>query len=120
MTSSTMRDRAAAARQVVMAMVHPSVQISVHVDGMVMDDHRSSVRVSRTARPTTALVSVEMVGPGERHPDRRKTVIDQGEAHAWCNDEILGAARRAAEGIIRRNPAWRCDAALHNGAERVA
>ncbi|MBV8537279.1 MAG: hypothetical protein JO128_16890 [Alphaproteobacteria bacterium] len=119
MTSPTMRDRAAAARQVVMAMVQPTVQISVQVGGMVMDDHRSSVRMSRTVRPATALVRVEMAGPGERHPGRRKTVIDQAEAHAWCNDEILGAARRAAEGIIRRNPAWRCDDA-RNRPDRLA
>lgn len=109
MSHPTARETAAAARQVVAAMVRPTVQVCVQVDRMVTDDHRSSVRLSRTVRPATALVSVEMVGPGERSSGHRKTIIDQDEAHAWCNDEIVGAARRAAEGIIRRNPTWRCE-----------
>lgn len=108
MSHLTTRETAAAARQVVAAMVRSTVQVCVQVDRMVIDDHRSSVRLSRTVRPATALVSVEMVGPGERRPGQQ-AIIDQGEAHAWCNDEIVGAARRAAEGIIRRNPTWRCD-----------
>lgn len=119
MSQPTARETAAAARQLVAAMVKPTVQVSVQVDRMVTDDHRSSVRLSRTVRPSMALVSVEMAGPGERHPGHRKIIIDQGEAHAWCNDEIVGAARRAAEGIIRRNPAWRCDVALA-GSHRPA
>ena len=107
MSQSRARETAAAARQLVGAMVQPTVQVSVLVDRMLADDHLASVRLSRAVRPAMALVSVEMVGPGERHLGQRKTVVDQGEAHAWCNDEIVGAARRAAEGIIRRNPAWR-------------
>ena len=104
MSHPTAHETAAAARQTVAAMVQPTVQVSVQVGDIVIDD-------SRAAQPATTLVSVEMVGPDERRPDRRMTVIDRGEAHAWCNDEIVGAARRAAEGIIRRNPAWRRDAA---------
>lgn len=107
MSYPTARETAAAARQLVAAMVQPTVKVSVQVDRMLANDHRSSVELSRTVRPATALVSVEMVGPGERRHGHRRAIIDQGEAHAWCNDEILAAARRAAEGIIRRNPAWR-------------
>jgi hypothetical protein len=119
MSHPSAHETAAAARQVVAAMVRPSVQVCVHVDRMVTDDHRGSIRLSRTVRPATALVSVEMVGPGEWRPGQRKTILDQGEAHAWCNDEIVGAARRAAEGIIRRNPTWRSDG-VRPGPDRPA
>lgn len=99
-------ETAAAARYVIASMVRPGVEVSVHVDRMLMND-RAGVALSRGERPTAALVSVEMVGPDGRQPLVHKAIVETGEAHAWCNDEILPAARRAAEGIIRRNPGWR-------------
>ena len=110
MSKPTASETAAAARHVIAAMVGPNVQVSVHVDRMLTNDRRT-VAVPRGQRPAAALVSVEMVGPDGLDPLTRRNVIDKGEAHAWCNDEILGAARRAAEGIIRRNPGWRRDTA---------
>lgn len=110
MSKPTATETAAAARHVIAGMVRPSVEVSVHVDRMLANDRRT-VTVSRGERPAAALVSVEMVGPDGRYPLTHKKIADKGEAHAWCNDEILGAARRAAEGIIRRNPGWRRNAA---------
>ncbi len=108
MSKPTAGETAAAAQHVIAAMVRPSVQVNVHVDRVLPNDRRI-VTVSRTERPAAALVSVEMVGPAGAFHLAQKKIIDRGEAHAWCNDEILGAARRAAEGIIRRNPGWRRD-----------
>ncbi|HEX9462328.1 MAG TPA: hypothetical protein VGB82_06985 [Alphaproteobacteria bacterium] len=110
MSERTAGDRAAAAQQIIAAMVRPSIRVSVHIDHTLTDDHRS-VTVSRTVRPAAALVSVEMVGPDGAFHKTQKKVVAKGEAHAWCNDEILSAARRAAEGIIRQHPAWRRDRA---------
>lgn len=110
MDKPTIGETAAAARNVIAAMVQPGVQVSVHVDRMLAHDRRT-VTVPRGERPTAALVSVEMVGPAGSFHLAQKKVVDKAEAHAWCNDEILGAARRAAEGIIRRNPGWRRETA---------
>lgn len=109
MSKPTVGETAAAARHVITAMVQPGVEVSVRVDRLLVNDRRT-VLLSRGERPETALVSVEMIGPDEHHPLAQKTIADTGEARAWCNDEILPAARRAAEGIIRRNPGWRRDA----------
>ena len=102
MSQPTARETAAAARQVAAAMIQPTIQVSEQADRTMTDDHRSSVRLSRTARPAMALVSVEMVGPGERCAGHRKTIIEQGEAHAWCDDEIVGAATLRPPGRIGR------------------
>jgi hypothetical protein len=106
MGNATVIETAAAARLAIAEMVQPAVQVIVQIDRMLSDDHRSTIRLARTVRPAAAVVMVEMVGPaGLVHGS--STIVDQGEAHAWCNDEIPSAARRAAEGIIRRNPTWR-------------
>lgn len=108
MGKPTVGETAAAARHVIAAMVQPGVEVSVHVDRILVNDRRT-VTLSRGERPEAAVVLVEMTGPDGRHPLAEKTIADTSEAHAWCNDEILPAARRAAEGIIRRNPGWRRD-----------
>jgi len=106
MNTATVGKRAVAAQQVIAAMVEPTIHVSVHVDGLLGDDHRSTTSF-RTSRPSSALVSVEMVGPDAPLGRMPRKIVVSGEAHAWCNDEILSAARRAAEGIMRRHPAWR-------------
>ena len=106
MSTATAGSRAEAAQQVVAAMVEPTIHVSVHVDRVLGDDHRSTTSF-RTSRPVSALVSVEMVGPDTALGRVSRKIVASGEAHAWCNDEILSAARRAAEGIMRRHPAWR-------------
>lgn len=106
MSEQTAGDRAAAAQQILATLVRPSIRVSVHIDHALTDDHRS-VTVSRSVRPAAALVSVEMVGPDGSFHKTQKKIVAKGEAHAWCNDEILSAARRAAEGIIRKHPGWR-------------
>ena len=106
MRTVTSGETAAAARQIVAAMVEPTIHVSVHIDGALIDDHRRSTAF-RAVRPAAALVSVEMVGPESAFAQLPKTILATGEAHAWCNDEIVSAARRAAEGIMRKYPAWR-------------
>jgi hypothetical protein len=107
MGQTTAIETAAAARRAITEMVQPAVQVIVQIDRMLPDDHRNTIRLARTVRPASTAVVVEMVGPAGLVYESGKTIIDQGEARAWCNDEIPSAARRAAEGIIRRNPTWR-------------
>lgn len=107
MGKATVIETAAAARLAIAEMVQPAVQVIVQIDRMLSDDHRNTIRLARAIRPASAVVMVEMVGPAGLVHDSGSTIVDQGEAHAWCNDEIPSAARRAAEGIIRRNPTWR-------------
>ncbi len=105
MRTPTAGQRAAAAQQVVAGMVEPTVRVSVLVDRVFVDDHRRPNVPG--VHPATALVSVEMVGPEVSLGRTQKDIIVSREARAWCNDEILNAARRAAERIMRKHPGWR-------------
>jgi len=113
MSTATAGKRAVAAQQLIAAMVAPTIHVSVHVDRVLGDDHRSTTSF-RSSRPASALVSVEMVGPDAVLGRMPRKIVASGEAHAWCNDEILSAARRAAEGIMRKHPAWRRGPAPHH------
>jgi hypothetical protein len=106
MNPRTTAETAAAAREIVVSMVRAQIDVSVFVDRTLVNDHRS-VSPSRAVRPTAAVISVEMIGPDDRHDDGGRMLLVVGEAHAWCNDEIMSAARRAAERIIRKHPTWR-------------
>lgn len=104
MSQATATETATAARHAIAKMVQPSVKVIVQIGRKLPDNEW--IRLSRPViHPAAEVVLVEMVGPGGVVHGQR--TVDQGEAHAWCNDEIASAARRAAEGIIRRNPAWR-------------
>jgi hypothetical protein len=102
MPIATAGQKAAAAQQVLAGMVDPTVRVSVQVDRVLADDHRSTA-----AGLAAALVCVEMVGPVAGLELVRRHILVSGEARAWCNDEILSAARRAADGIMRKHPRWR-------------
>ena len=106
MSTATAGKRAVAAQQVIAAMVDPKIHVSVHVDRVLGESDRQTAMLS-AARPATAVVSVEMVGPDSALGRMPRKILAIGEARAWCNDEILSAARRAAEGIMRKHPTWR-------------
>ena len=96
---------AMAARQIVLSMVRSHIEVSVDVGRVPTGE---PVGRSRAGRMASAVVLVEMIGPAgdARLPERM--ILAKGEANAWCSDEIANAARRAAERIMRRYPAWRC------------
>lgn len=106
MNLRTTADTAAAARQLVVSMVGTHIEVSVYVDRTHVSDHRA-VRPWRIARPAAAVISVEMIGPDDEALSGQRMLLVKGEAHAWCTDEIVSAARRAAEGIMRKHPTWR-------------
>jgi hypothetical protein len=88
------------ARQAVQAMVGGHVEVSVDAD----------LKVAGRAQPgraVGAVVRVELAGPdGEPHRANR-AVSAKGEASAGGTDEVVSAARRAAERILESNPGWR-------------
>ncbi len=111
----TTAETAAAVREIIVDMVRAEIDVFVSIDRLLVNDHRT-VAPSRRARPPGAVVLVEMIGPhgaeGRPYPEDGDAPADSrllacGEARAWCNDEIVSAARRAAETIMRRHPAWR-------------
>lgn len=88
------------ARQAVQAMVGGHVGVSVDAD-------LKSAGRSQPGRAVGAVVRVALAGPdGEPHRANR-TVSARGEASAWGADEVVSAARRAAERILESNPGWR-------------
>ena len=98
-------DTAAAVRKLVASLVGAHIAVSVYVDRVLPIDYRSP-GPSRAMRPGGARISVEMIGP-DGVGTRERPLLARGEAHAWCNDEIVSAVRRAAERIMRAHPAWR-------------
>ena len=86
------------ARQAVCAMVGHHIEVSVDAD-------RVSSAAPRNA--TGAVVKVEMVGPDGAPHRGNVTVSAKAEAAAWGIDEIVSAARRAADRILAKNPSWR-------------
>jgi len=97
---------AIAVRELVLSLVGLEVQVSVYVDRVLPREYRS-VRPVRTMGPGGARVSVEMVGPDSADLAGKRPLTARSEAHAWCNEEILSAVRRAAERIMCTHPAWR-------------
>lgn len=98
-------DTAAAVRELMASLVGAHIDVSVYVDRMPPPEYRSA-GASRAIRPGGARISVEMIGPDGLGANER-LLLACGEAHAWCNDEIVSAVRRAAERIMRAHPAWR-------------
>ncbi len=86
------------ARQAVCAMVGRHIEVSVDAD-----------RVLRLIPPNGAgaEVRVEMLGPVGAPERSNVTVSAKAEAAAWGIDEIVSAARRAADRILIKNPSWR-------------
>ena len=106
MTALSRNDTAIAVRELVLSLVGLEVQVSVYVDRVLPREDRSAGPL-RTMGPGGARVSVEMVGPDSADLTGKRPVAAKSEAHAWCNEEILSAVRRAAERIMRAHPAWR-------------
>lgn len=105
--SELSRDETAmAVRELLLSLVGLDVQVSVHVDRVLPREVRS-VRPLRTMGPGGARVFVEMIGPDGTDLTVKRPLTARSEAHAWCNEEILSAVRRAAERIMRTHPAWR-------------
>lgn len=94
------------ARHAVEAMVAGHIEVSVDADRLL----KAAADQSR-ARPghqaVGAVVSVELVGPADAPHRPSRTVSAKGEARAWGSDEVVSAARRAAERILESNPTWR-------------
>jgi len=86
------------ARQAVCAMVGRHIEVSVDADRVL------------SSKPGTfggALVEIEMLGPDGAAHRGSITVSAKAEATAWGTDEIVGAARRAADRILAKYPSWR-------------
>ena len=93
------------ARQAVEAMVGAHIEVSVDADRLLkaaVDERRA-----RPSQAVGAVVSVELVGPADEPHRASRTVSAKGEARAWGSDEVVSAARRAAERILESNPSWR-------------
>jgi hypothetical protein len=90
------------ARQAVCAMVGRHIVVSVDAD---------RVTSSKPGNSASALVQVEMLGPDGAAHRSNVTVSAKAEAAAWGTDEIVSAARRAADRILTKNPSWRRPAA---------
>jgi hypothetical protein len=86
------------ARQAVSAMVGRHIEVSVDADRVLPAAPR---RIER------AMVQVEMTGPNGAPHQSNVTASAKAEAAAWGMDEIVSAARRAANTILTRNPTWR-------------
>jgi hypothetical protein len=86
------------ARQAVCAMVGSHIQVSVDADRVVAGQSRKGAG---------ARVLVEMFGPDGAPHRNNVTVSAKAEAAAWGIDEIVSAARRAADRILDKNPSWR-------------
>lgn len=86
------------ARQAVCAMVGHHIEVSVDADRVLLAVPRN---------PAGTLVQVEMIGPNGAPHRSNITVSAKAEAAAWGVDEIVSAARRAAERILVKNPSWR-------------
>lgn len=93
-----------------------AIQAQQAVQSMVGDDIHVSIDIDRNAGPirapshsmvTGTIVSVEMYGREGIPRDAALRVSMKGEALAWAVEEIVSAARRAAERILRLRPTWR-------------
>lgn len=94
------------ARQAVCSMVRQHVEVSVDATRALLA-HAAAEGKLAARPPVGAIVSVELVGPdGEPHRANRM-VSATAEASAWGIDEIVSAARRAADRILTKNPSWR-------------
>jgi len=92
------------ARQAVCTMVGCHVEVSVNADRAILAARTARAGVSR---PVGALVFVAMTGPDGAPHRCNVRISDEAEASAWGIDEIVSAARRAAERILAKNPTWR-------------
>ncbi len=100
-------ETAIAVRELVLSLVGLEIEVSVYVDRVLPRENRAAGPL-RLMGPGGARVSVEMIGPDSADlTGKRPVIAAKGEAHAWCNEEILSAVRRAAERIMRAHPAWR-------------
>jgi len=88
------------ARQAVQAMVDGHIEVSVAAG------HKLGGR-SQPGRAVAAVVSVELAGPDQGPHRGNRMVSAKGEASSWGTDEVVSAARNAAESILESNPGWR-------------
>jgi hypothetical protein len=94
------------ARQAVCAMVGSHIEVSVDAD-RALRAGAAKARAPGVHSAVGALVLVEMTGP-DGAPHRSNIMVSaKAEAAAWGIDEIVSAARRAADRILDKNPTWR-------------
>jgi hypothetical protein len=97
---------ATVARQAVQAMVGRDVGVSVDADRRQLAG-QDEARRPRAARSVGVIVSVELSGPHDKLHNSTRRETARGEAAAWGIDEVVSAARQAAERILGDNPGWR-------------
>lgn len=81
------------ARQAVCAMVGHHIEVSVDADRVLLAAPRNAAG---------AVVKVEMIGPDGAPHRGNVTVSAKAEAAAWGIDEIVSAARRAADRFLAK------------------
>jgi len=91
------------ARQAVCSMVGGHVEVSVDADRALVASRPHTTRRG----PVGATVSVQMTGPDGAPHKHNRMMSAEAEASAWGIDEIVSAARRAADRILAENPTWR-------------
>ncbi|MFI4986540.1 MAG: hypothetical protein ACHQF3_03785 [Alphaproteobacteria bacterium] len=89
-----------------------SAMVGAHIKVTVGANRAPAARAPRDERPAAhraagATVAVEMTGPDGAPHRGDKLVTARAEASAWGIDEIVSAARRAADRILTDNPSWR-------------
>ena len=89
-------DLIAAGRNAVRPRVRGYVMVSVSLDGEVADGRKSGV-----------ILAVELAGPGTGPRDSARMISVRQHIGVWRPDEIVPAACRVAEKILRTHPSWR-------------
>ncbi|MEA2781336.1 MAG: hypothetical protein QOK29_2880 [Rhodospirillaceae bacterium] len=97
---------AIAARQAVLSMVCGQVEVSVNADRVLINEDRYEAR-SQHSQTIGTIVLVELIGPADGLDNHDRRVLAKAEASAWCADEVVSAARRAAARIMGHYPFWR-------------
>jgi hypothetical protein len=90
------------ARQAVCDMVGRHIEVSVNTD---------RVLASKPGTSSKALVQIDMLGPDGAAHRGNVTASAKVEATAWGTDEIVSAARKAADRILTKYPSWRLPSA---------
>jgi hypothetical protein len=85
---------ALAARDAVLSMVRGQVDVSVNADCVLINEERSK-SLSQHSQTIGTIVLVELIGPADDSGNQR--VLAKADAGAWCADEVVSAARRAAD-----------------------
>lgn len=93
------------ARQAVQSMVGEDVQVSIDADRALRASRMPDGE--RSGQSAGGIVSVELTGRTSEFQFPAGVISATGESCAWIADEIVSAAQRAAERVLRVNPSWR-------------